>query len=134
MNRKKVAATIGLIIIAIIVMFAYFKKKQTVEVLSLKGKLTFGQVIKIDTYNKSSLGVEYKYFIEGKQYVDYKSHPRIGGYLNASLRQRYFPVIYLEADPAESSEILITPYDFELYNRAFPDSLKWVCEFVNCDK
>lgn len=39
-----------------------------------------------------------------------------------------FPAMFLPTN--ETLEILITPVDFEKFNIPFPDSLKWVMEYV----
>ena len=39
-----------------------------------------------------------------------------------------FPAMFLPTN--ETLEILITPVDFEKFNMPFPDSLKWVMEYV----
>lgn len=73
--------------------------------------------------------VDYIYYVNGTQYHNSSSsislrYKAINGYLN-----KWLPVIYNSENPAES-QMLITPRDFENFQREVPDTLLWIYHFV----
>ena len=46
--------------------------------------------------------------------------------------KRYFPVLYFDEDPSIST-ILISKQNFLDNGISFPDSLEWVCKYIDCD-
>lgn len=46
------------------------------------------------------------------------------------LKNKKFPVLYLK-DDENSETILILKKDFKLYEKKYPDSLRWVCDSLH---
>jgi hypothetical protein len=75
--------------------------------------------------------VHYTFSVAGKTYEgDYNSQVLFQKL--DTLNGKYFPLMYWNKYPDIGSHLLITPYSFHQYNLPYPDSLKWVCEFVWC--
>jgi hypothetical protein len=75
--------------------------------------------------------VRYSFSVNGKTYEDHYDAQVLFQKLD-TLNGKYFPVAYHSNNPS-SSFLLVTPYNFKKCHQPYPDSLKWVCEFVWCE-
>ena len=73
------------------------------------------------------VGFSYKY--EGKEMSGSRE---ITDVIDSPQRfvNKFFPVVVSKED-ADESAILTTPKDFSFFDKAFPDSLIWVVQFVD---
>ena len=86
-----------------------------------------GKIQKIGSKHRVSASTfEYRYYIEGKKYLNkislgikFQSHG------SSYLMNRTLPVAYEKGNP-NNSWLLIKPNDFEYFNLPFPDSLNWI--------
>ena len=77
--------------------------------------------------------VKYRYTAEGKAYERttlFRPPVLTCEDCQARLVGRTFPIVY-EKGHAGNSTILLSPSAFRIYSYSFPDSLKWVQEFVH---
>jgi len=95
--------------------------------LKEKGLITIGTVKEINrSGNKgSSYSVEYNYIVNEKLYEGKGGISSLSPALRRALIGKHFPVIYLPENETESY-ILITAFDFSLFGKEYPDSLKWI--------
>jgi len=74
-----------------------------------------------------SVDLKYEFYYKGKKMVGNNATGSFIG--NPEFEGKYFPVMY---DPRLGmSELLITPKDFKKHKMVFPDSLKWVLQYLN---
>jgi hypothetical protein len=130
MNKQ--IKTISQILIFIFVVLGiielrFFNKKRSEE---FRKYGTFGTARIYDVnpnINKGSSGYnfDYEYKVNNKIYKGHSSSSGINYRLSRMILDKTFPIIYLSIDP-EVARILVTPYDFRMENRDYPDSLKWI--------
>ena len=76
------------------------------------------------------IGIEYQYCVNSKIFNN--SSTRVGintRSCNDNFVGKKFPVLY-NPENNNWSTLLMTPLDFKAYNLSFPDSLKWVLEYI----
>lgn len=92
------------------------------------GQYTSGYIIKAhEAYANRSLNltVEYIYYVNGAQYHSKSTSLYMRPHSEQAYLSKWLPVIYNADNPAENV-MLLTPGDFEVYQRAVPDSLRWI--------
>lgn len=126
---KTVKIAILVVVIAIIIVLASRHGKE----FRSEHLLTVGLVVKYGGGGKGNFGpdIHYKYYIYNKWSGN---GSRRAGELPYGIGKiivgKSFPVAYKKYWYGYEEAILITPRDFELYGHPFPDSLKWILQFV----
>ena len=102
------------------------KKTETVIVI---GKVTSEH----GSIKSTGHSLEYSFNYEGKE-IDL-NRKTITNVLSSPYRfvDKYFPVV-VSIEDREENVMLITPKDFRTFDLTFPDSLKWVVEWVVKDE
>lgn len=118
------------LVFSIVIVFVYLFIKDryyTPEELKKNGVLltAFTKEWKLST--KAGYFLEYEFYYNNKKIIGSASSKNLKG--NLSFENKYFPVLY---DPVHGhKELLMEPRIFNEYNIPFPDSLKWVLEFLH---
>lgn len=75
---------------------------------------------------KAGYVLKYEFYYNKHKLIGFASSKDLKG--NLSFENKYFPVLY---DPVHGhKELLMEPRIFKEYDIPFPDSLKWVLEFL----
>ncbi len=128
--NKHVVVALCLVFLVMWASLGYYSGKKLRE----NHILTTGFVKDINGGGKGNFGpgIVYEYDRNGETVSSSRRH----GELKYSIREfggHYFPVIYGHNGLWYDDNILITPNDFEQYGYTFPDSLKWVLEYIDKD-
>lgn len=124
-----------LVIIATIQsIYDHHRQEQHQKQLLHTGKWTSGYILDAYTVTNRNSGrdvfVIYLYNIDGTRYRRETHRSNLSADAYRTYITKDFPVIYDPANPQES-EIMVSPDDFNTYQRAIPDSLSWIAEFVD---
>lgn len=86
---------------------------------------TKAKIARFISRHKGLKGFEYEFSCDGKKYINEYPFPSS----KVPFDNKTFVVVY-ECDNPDNNALLIFPEDFEAYHETFPDSLKWVQEYV----
>jgi hypothetical protein len=119
---------VGIVLFIIfLVVFGLLYKKHEKKKYKEKGMITIGTVTKVvDDYKKRPY-VYYTFNIGAKIYSGKTAYPEFKANIESSLKNKTFPVIYINDSP-EESQILISRAEFKERGMIFPDSLKWTIQ------
>src|SRR5688500_14313954 len=122
----KIVSIMIFIIFGGIFIYHFFENKNSNNNLKKNGSLTTGTIIKTKFTKERNADFTFRYTVNGSAYSNSDLFGGLCLALTDSIRrQKIFPVIYNENDPAES-RLLITQKSFVRVGQSQPDSLKWV--------
>ena len=122
MRNKK---TVLIIVITLFILILFFIKYSEVH-LKKHHVLLNAKTIEWAVSAKMGLNLKYEFLYNGKKIISSNAFEKFRG--NKDFENRYFPVMY---DPElESSQLLIEPSDFKIFDLPYPDSLKWVLGYI----
>lgn len=124
---------VSFVIIIIISIFIYISGKESGDNYRsniLKNpSLTSGTVTGVDLKGRLGNFIEYHFSYGGNLYSsDGNAHKEYASLRNFIINKK-FPVVFDSVNP-NYNMILILPEDFKNYNIPFPDSLKWVLNYI----
>jgi hypothetical protein len=125
-NNFKKGLLITIIVILIFIVFSWLSKERDTEIvrLSENGILVMGRTKGVSS-TRSGANLLYEYTYENVLYKDKEVYHGLSvkGYWDG-FHNKLFPVIVDPENPSVNS-ILIFDFDFEKFERSYPDSLKW---------
>ena len=124
---KNYAAYLFIGFISILIFSVYIRGQKFRKIHDI----TTGIIIKTDNGGRGNWGpgITYQYNVNGRKITS----RRLAGELKYSVKdieQHYFPVIFQKTLWGYDDVILITPRDFDYYHYPFPDTLKWVLQYM----
>jgi hypothetical protein len=142
-NWKKIKSSklpiYGIVILVVVSLF-FFGRWQTKNAKDVKDEIINNQTIvvgKIQRLKRIYKGLdrfEYTFYFNNNLHTGWSNSSGTASDYNDLSRYVYgkeFPVILSPSDPQKYSRILIVPEDFEAYGLKFPDSLRWVLEYID---
>ncbi|HEU4552095.1 MAG TPA: hypothetical protein VFS25_04645 [Chitinophaga sp.] len=132
-ERKKIRNNIARIIpFVVLFVFIYLFIVYQFKGSELKNNaiITTGVILKFKSdYRGEGGAFVYSFNINGKYYENQRAYPNIRSSDGYNLEGKIFPIVYDKNDP-DNNRMLITDKDFKTYSIPFPDSLKWVEDYV----
>jgi hypothetical protein len=129
MNKSLMKKGNLFLVFSVVIIFIYLFIKDryfTPGELKKNGILLTAYTKEWQLSTKAGYGLKYEFFYMGKKNTGWAASKDLKG--NLSFENKYFPVLY---DPVHGhKELLMEPRIFKEYNIPFPDSLKWVLEFL----
>ena len=123
MKNSKLTMIIGIVAFVLIL----FVIKYSDLMLTKNGVLLNAKTLQWGISAKMGMDLHYEFFYNRKRYTSNNTFYKIRGL--REFENKYFPVMY---DPKMgSSQLLLYPLDFKRFNLPFPDSLKWVLQYLN---
>lgn len=110
--------------ILLLIAFGLWQKNKEDKKYKEKGVLTTGNVIKVKDDYKRRPYVYYIFSVGANTYTGKSSYPEFKANIEAELKNKSFPVIYIKNDPNDN-QILISRAEFKSQGIPFPDSLAW---------
>lgn len=123
-NGKTISALIFLGVLAV----ATFVHFRSIYLLRNYGVYTTGHIIGNGYFYKGTFRFKYDYYVNGKKYEEECTPRKFDDNIARDFEGKSFPVLYYPKRPG-LSDMSITAYDFEEYDRPFPDSLKWILRY-----
>jgi hypothetical protein len=123
MDKKSL---IGMLIMIILVIGVFVWRKVDQDDLKKNGILVPAKILRVNYGGKVSGGFECLINYNGEQ----KERPSISSLKSGRYNfvGKTFPGMY--SPKTNTLEILIAPVDFKKFDIPFPDSLKWVLEYI----
>ena len=122
MKKNKIVVLTILTVFGSLISFIIFKDKK----LENDGILLNARTTEWIYGANISMDLRYEFYYKGKKITGSNATGNYRG--NQNFVDKYFPVMY---DPEYgSSELLVQPANFKKYNIPFPDSLRWVLEYL----
>jgi hypothetical protein len=130
--KQKHITRIILVIFAVIIICSYIKFKKDQNNLKSSGMMTIAKVTG-DKLTKNTYLIKYSFWHKNRIYNDMKSDNQLDlDDVDRLLVNKTFPLILFPSDP-NNNDLLLFKEDFERYNLAYPDSLKWICDSLKLD-
>lgn len=122
-----------IIILLILVLFVAFYAIHQTQKLKKKHIITSGTIIKCSTGLKGQIGTwfDFKYNVNDDEFIGSSLYREF--YFKdcaQHLKGKSFPIVY-SPDDKTNSAILLTPKEFKSYDMEFPDSLKWLLQYID---
>ncbi len=117
-----------LLFILFLIGFGFWQKNKEKKKYRQRGVITIGKVIKVKDDYKKRPYIYYVFNIGESTYTVKSSYPEFKANIEAELKNKTFPIIYIKDDPKDN-QILISREEFESQGIPFPDSLAWTRRF-----
>jgi hypothetical protein len=94
-----------------------------------EGDIISGRIIDYGPGGKSAtISFKYEYYIDGKTYTKITGYAGIAYANGNNFVNKNVPLIY--SRKINSVRLLLIPVDFEKYQVPFPDSMRWVLNYL----
>ena len=125
--QKKVINVVGGSILILAFIYSFYNSHRHVDDLR-KERIITNAIVTGTKTGKSNRFITYRFNYKKGTFDESKgASPFSFSEINRFLVGKPFPLIVSKTDMAVN-DLLITKSDFEKYNLAYPDSLKWLCD------
>jgi len=135
LNRIQIfTLIIGVFVLLLPLIIGYFNNNMFKKKLMENSVIVSGKIMGFDKTYKRADALNYSFEYNRKVFNKAgNSNGKADDYeaLFKNILNRTFPVLIIKNNPQEYSKLLIVPEDFEEYGLKFPDSLRWVLNYID---
>lgn len=140
MTRRKLnkiqifSLIIGVFVIVLPLVIGHFNDKNYIKKMTEHPVIVSGEITGFTKVYKRTDALDFKFEYNRKNYSTYSStsgKPSDYEKIHQIVMNKTFPVLINRVNPQKYSKILVVPEDFEEFGLKFPDSLKWVLQYID---
>lgn len=124
-KKNKYVKFLILLLVPIAIWYSIFMHEKSIKKNQC---FSVARIVKLTKGFKGNYSYTYEFLDRNKAIINNKSYLNLK--YNPVFVNKFFLVVY-NCDKPMIHDVLIREKDYQKYNLIFPDSLRWVCNYIN---